>query len=85
MIVKIHIDRLVLDGVGASGVREDLLAEAIGTEFAARIAAGGLPEQLTASSMRPEGPRASMHPAGKAPAGGLGAGIGAALYGSFNK
>jgi hypothetical protein len=81
MMVKIHIDRLVLDGAGANGVREDLLAEEIGTELAARIAAGGLPAQLTASSMRPEGPKASMD----APAGGLGAGIGAALYGSLNK
>ena len=86
MIVTIHIDRVILDDAIGNGVREDQLAQAIGAELAERIAAGGLPAQLRSSSMRPEGPSTPMHKAERAPSpGGLGADIGATLYGSLNK
>jgi hypothetical protein len=84
MTVTIHIDRLILDGLEVQNMRDDLLAEAIRTELVARVSANGLPAQLRASSMRPYAAGSFEPPMHEAPAEGIGAEIGGALYGSLD-
>jgi len=75
MRLNVHIERLVMQS-GAL-LSHEQLAEAIGRELGARIAADGVPNRLNASSLR----EAEQSQASES----TGAGLGNAIYGSLQK
>jgi len=81
MKLNVHIDRLVMDA--GQRLSREQLAEAIGRELGARIAAEGLPSQLRVSAMLASAPEPSGQPARTARPSGTG--IGNAIYGSLQR
>ena len=85
--VRVHIERLVLDGLPVGPGGAGLVQAALEAELARLITDGGLAGGLSAGGAVPELPPAEMPPApqagsaqaGSAPAG-LGAGVARAVY-----
>lgn len=84
MIVNLHIERLVLDGVAVAPHEGPRVGEAVTAELARLIAAGGIVEHLTVDRTTPRlGTDPILRPASKADS--LGAQIGRSVYGAIGQ
>lgn len=81
MIVRIHIDRLVLDGLDVSHASHVAFGGAVERELARRIAAGGLAPSLLGGIAVPSLATSPINAAG--PPRQLGTAIAHALYGGL--
>lgn len=79
MNVKLHIERLVLDGVDGNG-QPQLLQAAIEAELARLLAEGGLAAALGAGGAMPRIALPAIELAQSEPAGAVGARIAGAVY-----
>jgi hypothetical protein len=82
MNVRLHIDRLVLDGVNVSAGGRPRLQAAIESELARLIAAGGISPELARGIALPAIPAPQMTLAPDAKPAQLGSAIAGAVYGS---
>lgn len=82
MNVKLHIERLVLDGVDGDG-RPQLLQAAIEAELARLLAEGGLAAELGAGGAMPRIAVPAIELAQGEAAGALGVRIAGAVYGGI--
>lgn len=82
MNVKLHIERLVLDGVDGNG-QPQLLQAAIEAELARLLAEGGLAAALGGGGAMPRIALPAIELAQGEPAGAVGARIAGAVYGGI--
>ena len=82
MNVKLHIERLVLDGVDGNG-QPQLLQAAIEAELARLLAAGGLATALIAGGVMPRIALPAIELVHGEAAGPVGARIAGAVYGGI--
>ena len=80
MKVRLHIDRVVLDGVGVPPGSRRALRESIERELASRIAAGGLSDALASGIAVPAVSAPPIAIAHGTPAPKLGASIAQSVY-----
>jgi hypothetical protein len=83
MAIRLHIERLVLDGLALEGLQPRQVQAALEAELTRLLAGGGLAPELAQETAVPALPGATVNwQAGEAPQA-LGARIGQAVYGSI--
>lgn len=85
MIINLHIDRLVLDGLPIKRHQGSLVKAAIESELGLLLAANGLSRDLSSSGARPSVATTPIHLTGNSSPRRLGEQIARVLHGGISK
>jgi len=85
MNVRVHIDRLILEGVPVDSARRPDLKAAVEAEIARLVAEQGIAPELAAQGSRAESRGSTIRPASDARAEQWGRQIGRAVYEGFSR
>jgi hypothetical protein len=85
MTVRVHIDRLVLDGFALSPVESRHVRAAVETELTRLLADGGLSDELRSGGAMPSVVAGRFEPSAGGSAAQLGAAIAQSVHGGLGK